>query len=328
MKKAFINKSKLFIAIIAATLTLVSCETDSSSFEKPVIEASTDPNQIYPLITKQVPYQKAEISSDVLDLIFDETEGKVDVSKLKDSLVIYIEGGPTHQEFVKNEFKVFKEGLLVNGYGNFPKGYPNHSMIAIRQMHNINPTVFGSGLSFTPENAHEVNIQTMDIIEKVVSYFLSKKKVVYLFGHSNGSYMLQDYLASTRTKPSYAIASGTRADVNPDVAPNYLNFKDMEYIDGITLHTKDAATVAKPYFNVVRYLQMDHNKDYTNLLKNNAYLSKLFYGIGLYDEAVGRPSAKEFSFIEANCPHVYFPEGSHTTASTAIAYALAVFRKK
>jgi hypothetical protein len=217
---------------------------------------------------------------------------------------------------------------VLSGYSGtiVPNGFPNHSYIGMRQMHEMNPTVFGSGTFFAPINANQVNNQTLDMIERVVNWLKSNNKVVFLYGHSNGSFIVQNYMASGRTSPSFYIISGTRLKTIQDMLSNYPNYIDISYTDGTILNTTNIAEVAKPYFNVMRYLQMNHNKNYTNLLSGNSMLSKTFYSVGFKDEALGRISTDEESFINNNCPHVYFPDGDHATSSLGVIYGLQTFR--
>lgn len=323
----------LFIALISQTI--VSCDTlDSSVLKKPVIELSTDPNQAYPIVSSQVRYNKMTASANVQDLVFNDTNTDVSLSSLKDSVILYVEGGPKHLVQLEG-FKGFKEAVLTGlGGALIPNGFPNHSFIGMHQMHEVNPTVFGSGLAFTPQNAEEVNNQTLDMIERVVSWLKSNKKVVFLFGHSNGSLMVQNYMASGRTAPSYYIITGTRLKVIQDMLNNYPNNVDISYTNGTILNTTKIADVAKPYFNVLRYLQMNHNKNYITLLAGNTMLSKTFYSLGFKDEALGKIDSDEQAFINTNCPHIYFPNvyipnsGGHGDASIGIVFALQTFRKK
>lgn len=313
------------LGLFSITL-FISCENENSVLEKAIIQLSSDPNQQYPVVTKQVRYNEMIASDNVQNLVFDGTSNPLSINTLKDSVVIFVEGGPKHSIDIEG-FNGFKSLVLSGGDGNIqPNGFPNHSFIGMHQMHEINPTVFGSGTYFTPNNAEQVNNQTLDMIERVVEWLKANNKVVFLFGHSNGSFMVQNYMASGRTSPSYYVISGTRLKTIQDMLNNYPNYVDFSYTDGTIVNTTNIADVAKPYFNVMRYLQMNHNKDYTNLLLGNTMLSKTFYSLGFKDEALGKISIEEENFINSNCPHVYFHDGDHGEASTGVIYALQHFR--
>ena len=318
---------KILIALgVLLFIQFTSCENESSVLEKPIIELSTDPNQHYPVVVKQVNYNKMIASEDVEKLVFDDSGNSVSITTLKDSVIVFVQGGPEHLADIEG-FSGFKP-VVLSGYNWTiePNGFPNHSFIGMHQMHEVNPTVFGSGTYFTPENATQVNNQTLDMIERVIQWLKSKNKVVFLFGHSNGSFIVQKYLISGRTNPSFCIVSGTRLITIQDMLNNYPNYIDFSYTDGTILNTSLVADVAKPYFNVMRYLQMDLNKNYTNLLAGNTMLSKTFYSVGFKDEALGKISPAEENFITNNCPHVYFPDGGHALASLGVVYALKEFR--
>lgn len=327
MKNILLHSKKIFLTLGLFLITLfISCENENSVLEKAIIQLSSNPNQPYPLVTKQVRYNEMIASDNVQNLVFDGTSNPLSINTLKDSVVIFVEGGPKHSIDIEG-FNGFKSLVLSGGDGNIqPNGFPNHSFIGMHQMHEINPTVFGSGTYFTPNNAEQVNNQTLDMIEKVVEWLKANNKVVFLFGHSNGSLMVQNYMASGRTSPSFYVISGTRLKTIQDMFNNYPNYVDISYTDGTILNTTNIADVAKPYFNVMRYLQMNHNKNYIDLLVGNTMLPKTFYSLGLKDEALGRISTEEENFINGNCPHVYFPDGDHAEASTGIIYALQTFR--
>jgi hypothetical protein len=301
MKYIIKHSKKSFLLLFLFLITLfISCEDESSLLEKPEIAFSSNPNQPYPLVTRQVRYNKMIASDNVQNLVFDEGSNSLPITTIKDSVIVFVEGGPKHTIDL-NEFNEFKSVVLSGGSGTIvPNGFPNHSFIGMRQMHELNPTVYGSGTFFTPNNAEQVNNQTLDMIERVVNWLKLNNKVVFLYGHSNGSFMVQNYMASGRTNPSYYIISGTRLKINQDMVTNYKNYVDFSYADGTILNTTNVQDVAKPYFNVLRYLQMNHNKNYTKHLVGNSMLSKTFYSLGLKDEALGKIDDDEIDFINNN----------------------------
>lgn len=253
-------------------------------------------------------------------LIFDEKLKDVPLSNIKDTVVVYVEGGPTHD--------VGADGLITINEGLVAHGLKNYSLVAARQAHNINPTVFGSGTTFTDANAQEVNNQTINILEKVITWLKSNNKVVYLFGHSNGSFMVQNYLSTGKINPNGYVISGTRLKRVQAFFDNYPNNIDISFIDGVTVVPKNITPSELPYFNVMTKLQLNHMKDYKSLLVGKSILSKTVYSLAGKDQAVGRIEKDENDFLTNNkVPYILNADADHGGAAVGVLTALVFFRK-
>ncbi|EJL73660.1 alpha/beta fold hydrolase [Chryseobacterium populi] len=312
-------KHLLFVAF-SCIIFLTSCSKDDdyieTSLESPIIQ--NNPQGGYPLIIKQVPYIKMNMPEEPQKLIYDENKNDVTLSAIKDTIVVIIEGGPTH---------TLGEDLgQIKGAIN-SDGLPNHTVVGMRQAHNINPTVFGSGTSFTNANAQEVNIQTIGIVEKVITWLKSNNKVVYLFGHSNGSLIVQNYMSSGKISPNGYVITGTRLKPVQAFIDNYPNNIDVSFTNGITVVTTNVPSDQIPYFNVVSKLQLNHNKNYITLLAGNPMLSNTVYSLSGKDEAIGRIELDEKSFLENNqISTIFEADGDHSDASAGIIPALKFLR--
>lgn len=337
MQLFFNNFFKVVICAFVSTLVWSCQSLESSVFVSPTIveqaQVSGSNFAKLPLVTKTTSYRKVNYSVNANELAFDGTGNTVDIKSLKDTVIIFIEGGPKHLQGL-NDLKYMKEYILKNdGYPGDPSSkwyFPNHSVIGVQQMHFLNPTVFGSGKSFTESNAEEVNSQTIEMIDKVVSWLKQNNKVVFLFGHSNGSFVVQNYMSNGKTQPSYYVITGTRLKPLSQFVQNYANLTDVVFPDGITPLMRKIPENELDYFNVLAKLQLNHNKNYISLLAGNPMLLKTIYGLGLKDEALGKVDNDEMSFLNKNMfTTFYFPEGTHgDAASDGIIYALKTFRKK
>ena len=311
------NYIKLFAVLI---LFISGCKkTEVLPYELPEIKENSSGG--YPSITKQVPYYNIALPTDPQQLVFDEDAKDINISKIQDTVVVFIEGGPTHKAEPAT-LKQIKEAINENGF-------PKYSVIGLRQSHNLNPTVFGSGTGFTANNAQEVNNQTIEIVEKVISWLNTNKKVVYLFGHSNGSFMVQNYMTTGKAKPKGYIISATRLKPAKGFLDNYPNNIDVSFKNGVIVEKKNISQAEFSYFNVLTKLQLNHMKDYKTLLNNNAMLPNTFYSLAGNDEAVGALEQDERDFLKNNkVTHLLVAEWGHGEAALGVLSALARFRKK
>lgn len=309
----------VLLAALSSVSFLTSCSKDDDHIEAnpetPVIQ--DNPQGGYPLIIKQVPYIKMEMPADPQKLIYDENKKDVAISAIKDTVVVFIEGGPTH---IAGDLGQIKEGITSS--------FPNYSVVGMRQAHNINLTVFGSGTSFTKDNAQEVNNQTMGIAEKTVMWLKSNNKVVYLFGHSNGSFMVQNYMSSGKTNPNGYIITGTRIKPVQAFLDNYPNNIDVSFTNGTTVVTSNIPANQIPYFNVMSKLQLNHFKNYISLLAGNPMLAKTIYSLSGKDEALGRIEQDEQNFLNNNqIPVIFQADSDHGDASAGVISALQFLRQ-
>lgn len=297
MKKTYISILFFF------NFLFISCDDfESTTLEKPKFTTTIDLNDL-PTISKEVDYNKLNIAGPQ-NLLYDDLNSTVNILSLKDTVVVYVDGGPQHTRTEQEQISDIK-GLLSS------EGLINHSFVVMKQMHNVNPTVFGSGLRFSNDNAEEVNNQTLDMIESITKLLKNNGKIVYLFGHSNGGYMVSNYLLSNREAPNYFIIAGSRLVKIPENIDSYPNFIGVNFIDGLTPTLMSVPNQGRPYFNVLSKLQLNHEKDYVNLLSNNPKLAKTFFSMSFKDVNVGQINATEQVFINSNSPHIFLPNGSH-----------------
>lgn len=315
---------KKYLILLTALISLghlTSCSksehSDDINYELPIIQDNPKEDG-YPIVTKQVPYVKLNPSSEPQKLIYDVNKNDVSLSAIKDTVVVYIEGGP-----------VYKIGDDLNYLTQYiTSSLSNYSLVGLRQVHEMNPTVFGSGSSFTNNNAEEVNDKTLDIANTVISWLKANHKVVYLFGHSNGSFMVQNYMSSNKTNADGYVISATRLKPIPAFVENYPNNIDVKYTNGVTVVTNNVPSNELPYFNVLSKLQLNHMKNYISLLSGNPMLSKTVYLLAGKDEALGRLENDEVDFINDNkIKNIFYPEGGHGDAPNGIVNALKFLRK-
>ncbi|WP_281231658.1 hypothetical protein [Flavobacterium gelatinilyticum] len=325
IKKSTFKIQQYFILLITViTLSsLTSCSTNDDKneyYELPVYQNNPKEGG-YPILTKQVPYVNIKLTTEPQKLIYDSKLKDVSISTIKDTVVVFIEGGPTH--IASTDALTNLESIIT------PSEYPNYSVVAVRQAHNMNPTVFGSGSSFTNANAQQVNDKTNEILKTVISWLKSNRKVVYLYGHSNGSFIVQDYMTTNNTKADAYIISATRLKPVQVIFDTYAKNNDFSFPNGITPVITQIPANELPYFNAMSKLQLNHMKNYISLLANNPMLPKTVYLLSGKDEALGATENDENDFITNNKIAAFqIPNGTHGEAPFAIPNALKYLRKK
>lgn len=295
-------KQLFFLSFILSSVFLIeSCSNDDNSsaedetvtYELPEIDEQSS-SEGYFIIKKQVPYVKIPVTNDVSKLLYDKDEKDVNTKQLKDTVLVYIQGGPIH---------LINYGGMLSFLDNYVQESvsKNYSFVEIRQYHDYNPTVFGSGTTFTDQIAEYSNLQTLDMIEKTVKSLKSIDKIVYLLGHSNGSFMVQDYINNNKTSADGYLIAGTRIKKVQAFFDYYPKDKDITFTNGTDVTVKDVPTDEIPYFNVVRKLQLNHFKDYTSLLlSKSTQFPKMYYAFGGQDINLGKIEQDEFDFLNNN----------------------------
>ncbi|QDK78354.1 hypothetical protein EXU85_06960 [Spirosoma sp. KCTC 42546] len=282
------------------------------------------PNSANFNVTKQVSYQPTTIPSDTKTTLFyyDALDKAFDPTALKDTVVLFVAGGPRHVTDTSSTH-------IIDEYVQYSTGNNRWSTVGLKQAHNLNLTIFGSGTTFTDANAEEVRIANLTLMENAVKYLKSLKKAVVLYGHSNGSFLVDSYLADGRTLADYHIMSGNRLIRDTKIVTAYTSGLDYDYgQDGITFKTSAVPTEQKAYFNVLTKIQLSELKDYTSLLAGKSFYKKIAYSLSEYDGAVGRVTEPEIAFFRNNKDIIALniPKASHGQAVAGLPNIIAIFR--
>ncbi|WP_166921745.1 alpha/beta fold hydrolase [Flavobacterium poyangense] len=281
----------VFISLVSLVF-FVSCSKEDNNKIKPINEDV--PEEGFPIL-KEVPYVSMPVPDELQKLVYNKDNSDVSLSKIKDTVVVYVGGGPIH--IVDHEdydlLGKVEDGLKA-------EGFLNHSVLGMRQAHDINSTVFASGMLFTEANAQEVNDKTVNIIEKVITWLKSNHKIVYLHGHSYGGFVSQHYMSANKIHPDGYVFSGTRMKSVQVFFDNLPKNNHVAFKDGIVPIIEKLKSYEIPYFNVVSKLKLNEMKNYTVLLDGNPMLAKTLYSLGGKDEAVGKIEKDEKDFLVKN----------------------------
>ncbi len=148
------------------------------------------------------------------DKSFKSTPIPTDISKLyetygdanADTVWIYVQGGPvTEREYAFEElyddgsdlFPFFKDDLRIYPY----------------QAQHLDPNI-ASSIIFDFEDAKKEAAKSSEIVKRIVEHFKAKNKVVYLVGHSYGSFIVNDVLARYGSIARKTISLNGRIDMD------------------------------------------------------------------------------------------------------------------
>lgn len=172
--------NRLWILAIA-TIAFAACNKDDvkSSFVKTVIP--TDINKLF------------------------ESSGNVN----SDTVWVFVQGGPTMD----------REKNLDDKDENKNTAYPfftDDYIVYPFQAHHLNSKI-ATSKEFTFEDAKVESATTAEIVKNVVEHFTSQNKVVYLIGHSYGSFVVNEVLATYGSIARKTISLNGRLDMDEEV---------------------------------------------------------------------------------------------------------------
>lgn len=145
-------------------------------------------------------YEPTTISSEISDLF--ETRGNTD----SDTVWVFIQGGPvTQRDYTLEE-------TLPNGDEAYPFITDDLRVYPFQTQH-LNMTL-ATATNFTFENAKVESARSAEIISEVVKHFTSQSKVVYLIGHSYGSFLVNEVLAQYGSIARKTISLNGRLDMD------------------------------------------------------------------------------------------------------------------
>ena len=227
-----------------------------------------------------------------------------------DTVVINAQGGPVTWLF-DSDF----EDIFINEMGLNPEEV---FIVNVHQTQTLFPDIFTTKeISF--EEAKEYDKRSVDELSKVVDYFKSQGKEVYLVGISFGSFIVQDLLARHGDiADKYAIVVG-RLDMTEEVwrafsLGNYVGFEDG--VNVIPFNSSQAGMDGGGSVedkNMAKIAAGLGYKRYTELLKDIDF-SNLTYVYAKSDEQVGRLTEREINFLESKGAQVFSVDGGHDDA--------------
>ena len=245
------------------------------------------------------PYQATAIPADVTELFV--------LSGNADSETVWIleQGGPSHM-LDENPSQYFV---------NF-SDYEDVQFAHVHQTLTLNQELAPRYEEFSlAELQAEVDV-SVEILHRTIKHFRDQGKRVVVIGHSYGAFLMARYLShhGPDAADRYLIMAG-RLDMPKVVVDGFLMGMPYYFADGVT-------PTQYPPFPVPRtdqdYMEMriagatGHDR-YTERLADTD-LRKVIYVYGTLDDAVGRLSDDEVSFLESRGATVIALQGGHHTS--------------
>ncbi|WP_298418178.1 hypothetical protein [uncultured Kordia sp.] len=234
------------------------------------------------------------ISEEIKDLIYFNGNEKAN------TVVINIQSG-SDIELVADEVDFLRQNLIDT----------NSLLVTVHQAQTLNPTlVDGDDISLNEATA--INIETVDILSRVITYFKEQGRTVHIFGESFGAFVTQELIAEKgmNIADNYLIMIG-RLDMNDVIWQGLLERRYGYFENGITPILEDEVAVDNIERNLVMLAAEFASNKYTQKLNQFQDLSKITYIYGKADEAVGRLTESEVQFLASRNANIIVGEGNH-----------------
>lgn len=140
-----------------------------------------------------------------------------------DTVWVYIQGGPT-----------VERGYDLDDYDDsgtplFPF-FDDDLRVYPFQAQNLNPEI-ETAKEFTFEDAKIESSTTVEIVKKVVEHFKNQNKVVYLIGHSYGSFVVNEVLAKYGNIARKTISLNGRLNIEKELWEGFSRGEEWLYDD-------------------------------------------------------------------------------------------------
>lgn len=223
-----------------------------------------------------------------------------------DIVIVNTQGGPVNELFEDEFISVIRNAELQN-----------QLYVNVHQVQTQDPEKF-LNQEFTFDQAKNFDKISVEKLQKVISYFKTQGKQVYVLGISFGAFMTQELLAQygTDVADAYYIMVG-RLDINPVIWNAFSEGKNGMFIHKENNQFKIKIKKQKDILdrNMSKLAAgLGHNR-YTSKLKAIDNLSKVTYVFGTSDEQVGSLTKKEIQFLkERKAKVISVDKGTHNSA--------------
>jgi len=249
-------------------------------------------------------YKPTVIPDDVTKLFQQEGNWGNDIA------FVYVQGGPDLQLNIGP-----RDGLhLMPDQENLLKIYPYQAQM-------LNPEMIASKPILTEEQSAFENAQSVEILDKVISYLIDNNKKVFLIGHSYGASISMEYVHAKQNLAERVVLMGL--DLDEDIS-SWESLKSGEYIRWKNGQKPYSVTVfeeipsqhpSKSSFDRVAdnlgvIVGTNMAKKYTSLY-NEEDFKKIVSVYSTQDEANGRKSKEELAILEQKGTIVVEIEGDH-----------------
>lgn len=189
------------------------------------------------------------------------------------------------------------------------------------QSQMLNNSVFSPNSQITEKDATFEREQSAEIIYRTVDYFKKQGKKVHVFAHSFGSQLILEYLQHKENNADNIIFMGAKLDNNPEDYPDLEAGKLIRWKNGVEPFVSNwysrypAMPLIRENFNNViqntnQLVTVHRKKKFTKLLSDK-YLKNVVFVHAKFDEASGRQTKEELSFLQSKGVTLIGSYGDH-----------------
>ncbi|MCG8452690.1 MAG: alpha/beta hydrolase [Spirochaetales bacterium] len=220
---------------------------------------------------------------------------------MSNTVILYSHGGPITE-------------LDTNYFDDL--GASEYHEVYVHQANTINPSIMTGlkeNLSF--ERAKRESEVSVDILERVARYFKAQGKTVYLVGHSLGAFIIPRLLTRDASIVDKVVIAAGRLDIPQVVWQGFRDREPYRFTNGITPvratlpEEIPADQLGTAYAGLRLQAALGYHRYTEELIGRD--LSSVLYVYGLLDEAVGRLTVAEKSFLGERGARVVESAGGH-----------------
>lgn len=223
-----------------------------------------------------------------------------------DIVIVNTQGGPVNELFEEEFISVIRNAELEN-----------QLYVNVHQVQTQDPKKFIEQ-EFSFEQAKSFDKTNVKNLHKVIHYFKTQGKQVYVLGISFGAFMTQELLAEygPDIADAFYIMVG-RLDINPKMWNAFSEGKNGMFMykenNDFKIKIKKQKDILDRNMSKLA-AGLGHNR-YTSKLKAYKDLSKVTYVFGTTDEQVGSLTEKEVQFLkERKAKVISVDKGTHNSA--------------
>lgn len=229
MKKE--NNFKILIRLITAFflgLIIVSCSKDD--------EAMTTEESVTVEETRDAEEDNGSDSEGAITVIPDNIErlfvGKGNESAEK--VLIYEQGGP-HYELLGTDFEFIVDPINNDDVTDLSSFFRDYYRVYMHQPLTISSEICNRE-ALSEEQSKLENLQTIEMLDRVIRHFKAQGKEVIVAGHSFGGFILTKYIAEMgNTSADTFLIMASRLDMPLTVAEGFLEGRLYEFVNGTDL---------------------------------------------------------------------------------------------
>ncbi len=183
--------------------------------------------------------------------------------------------------------------------------------VTVHQAQTLDSTIV-KGADITLDQAVGFNTESIDMLDKAVTFFKDQGRTVYILGFSFGAFITQDLIAKKGidSADKYLIITG-RLDMNDVIWQGAAEGRNGFFENGVTPLVDEDPDPSVKERNLNRIGAGFLMNRYTQLLDPIEDLSGLTYIYGETDQAVGSLTAEEVTFLQSKNANILSGKGGH-----------------